>query len=501
MLFLSATGAQPARAQATPAAPSADVKARADRAQAALEAGRYDDAVPLLEQLVRELPGQIGLQLNLGMALTLGGQPARAVAPLQRVVAADPDSLPGNLFLGMALVESEAPGKAVAPLEKVIGLDRDNPYARQTLAQAYAMLEQPDRAVEQYEALRRTQPNDPGLLAAVGQGYEDVARQAFAQLQELDPDSPYVWMLVADVLAVQEKYPQAFDLLRKAEEALPGFPGIHQDIARVYAATDHADWAEAERAKAAASPPDCTRLPVACAYLQGQYRDALSRTRGADGAAALYWRTRAANELASASFAALDQLPPSVERHLVRADIYRGQGQALLSADELRKALALSPGNERIERDLAGALFAARKVDEALPLLEKLVKSAPNNAELGVGYGEMLVQAQRIEEAVPVLEKALAARPDLLIGHSALGRALLARGDAKAAVPHLEQALPTDQDGSLYYQLAQAYQQTAQPDRARAMLTKYQELQRAAAPPPGAGADDAPAAAIRPPAR
>ncbi len=489
----------PAAAASAQQAPPADLQARLTRAQEALQAGRYDEAIPLLEVLARELPAETGIHLNLGMALTLSGHPGKAIAPLQRAVKGDPDLLPASLFLGLAYIESGAPDKAVAPLEKVISLDRDNRYAREALAQAFAMLEQPDRAVEQYEALRRAHPNDPQVLAATGRAYEDVARSAFAALQELDPDSPHVWLLVADVLTVQERYPQAFDLLRKAEAALPGFPGIHESVARVYAASGHDEWAAAERRKAEAAPPDCKTLPVACAYLEGKYADALSRTRGATSAAALYWRARAANDLASQTFAALDRLPPSVERHLVRADIYRGQGEALPAADELRKALALAPGDPRIERDLAGALFAARKTDEALPLLKKLLAATPGDAELAVGYGEMLVQTQQMDEAVPVLTRALESRPDLLPGHSALGRALLAKGDAAAAVAHLEKALPTDGDGSLHYQLAQAYQRTGQADRAKAMLAKYQELQQAAPAPPAEDGSAAPST-IRPPA-
>lgn len=457
-------------------------KAQADKAGAALEAGNFPEAIAILRMLVAELPSDPGLHLNLGMALTMSGQAAQAVPVLERALALQPDMLPGNLFLGLAHLESGSPGRAVTPLEKVVAADADNGYARQALGQAYTMLEQHDRAVEQFEVLRRTQPKDPQVIAALGQGYERVARQAFEQLQELDPDSPHVWLLVADVLRTQEKYPQAFELLRKAQDALPGFPGIHEHIAEIYAATGHADWAATEKARA--EPADCTKLPVACAVLEGEHRDALQRTRGATQAAALYWRARAANELASRTFDALGQLPPSVAGHLVRADIYRAQGQALPAADELRKALALSPGNVEIERDLAGALFAARNTDEALPLLARLVARTPDDPELAVGYGEMLVQTQQIDAAIPILEKALAAKPGLVQGHSALGRALLATGDAAGAAPHLEQALPLDEDGSLHYQLAQAYMRTGQAERAKPLLEKYQELQQAAQPAP-----------------
>lgn len=483
-------------ADARPAAQpvTGEVRTQADKATAALEAGRFAEAIELLEGLVKQMPGDAGLHLNLGMALTMGGQAARAVPVLQRALTLQPGMLPANLFLGLAQLDLGAPDKAVTSLERVVATDPDNAYARQALGQAYSMLDRHDKAVEQFEFLRQAQPANPQVLAALGQGYEQVARDAFASLQQLGPDAPHVWLLVADVLTVQEKYPQALDLLRKAQTALPGFPGIHESVASVYTSTGHADWAAAEMGKAKA--PDCKTLPVACAVLEGRHQDALRRTAGARQAAALYWRAKAANELAAATFESLDGLPPSMERHLVRAGILRDQGQAMAAADELKQALALSPGNPEIERELAGALFAARDADQALPLLEKLAERAPDDLDVAVAYAEVLMQTQRMDTAIPLLKKAVAARPDWPQAHSALGRALMAKGEAQQALPHLEKALGSDQDGSLHYQLAQAYQRIGQTDKAKAMLEKYQAMQAAA--PPEADETAAPTA-ITPP--
>jgi hypothetical protein len=53
-------------------------------------------------------------------------------------------------------------------------------------------------------------------------------------------------------------------------------------------------------------------------------------------------------------------------------------------------------------------------------------------------------------------------------------------GQDAAAVPHLKAALPLDQDGSLHYQLGQAYRSTGQIELAKQTLTTYQQMQRAA---------------------
>ena len=45
-------------------------------------------------------------------------------------------------------------------------------------------------------------------------------------------------------------------------------------------------------------------------------------------------------------------------------------------------------------------------------------------------------------------------------------------------MPHLEAALETDEDGSLHFQLARAYQATGRADEARETRQKFQEIQR-----------------------
>ena len=60
-----------------------------------------------------------------------------------------------------------------------------------------------------------------------------------------------------------------------------------------------------------------------------------------------------------------------------------------------------------------------------------------------------------------------------------LGRAYVEDGQAARAVPHLEAALPTDEDGSLHFQLARAYRETGQAEKATRTLEAFQQLRRA----------------------
>jgi predicted Zn-dependent protease len=479
-----------------PAAGGEDAAGLRAQGEAAMEASRFGEAEAIYQRLTARVPTDAVAHMQLGMARAMGGRTGEAIAPLQEALRLRPDLLPAKLFLGISYLELGRPKDAVAPLRQVVQADKDNANARQALAEALLSLDQFAEASVQLRALATAQPESPQVWAALGRSYEGVARDAFAKLQGLDPDSPYVWLLAADVMTVEEKYAGAFSLVKKAQAALPTLPGVHHTLARLYGASGHADWAAVEQKKAEADKPACATVPVACAYLSADYEDVLTRTATATQPAPLYWRAKAANDLAGNAFDRLEKLPPSVELYVVRAGIARDQNQPLEAAAQLREALKLTPGDPGLERELAGALYAARDFEAALPLLEKLHTMVPDAPDLQVALGEALLQAQQVDRAVELLTRAAAADPSLLPAQAALGRALVQKGDHAAAIPHLEKALAADPDGSVHYQLAQAMQRTGKPDRAKALLAEYQKRSQAAAP---AQATPAEASAITPP--
>ena len=448
-----------------------------------MEASRFDEAEALCRKLLGLTPGDPVAHMQLGMARAMGGRAAEALAPLMEALRRRPDLVPAKLFLGISYLELGRPRDAIAPLRQVVQVDAANTAARQALAEALLATDRHAEASAHLKVLAEVQPESPQVWAALGRSYEGITRAAFAKLQAVDPDSPYVWLLTADVLIVEEKYPAAFSLIRKAQQALPELPGLHQALATVYEASGHADWAAVEAQRARDEKPACTVMPVACAYLGGKLDDVLTRTAKTTPQAALFWRARAANDLAGQAFDTLERLPPSIERHVVRAGIARDQNRPLDAVAELREALKLSPDDPGRERELSVALHAARDYDAALPLLEKLHRLAPADPEVLAALGDTLLQLQQLDRAVPLLKKAVAAMPDNLGTQASLGRALLQSGDAAQAAVHLEKALPGDPDGSTYYQLAQAMQRTGRADRARTLLAEYQKRSQAAAPP------------------
>jgi lipopolysaccharide biosynthesis regulator YciM len=94
--------------------------------------------------------------------------------------------------------------------------------------------------------------------------------------------------------------------------------------------------------------------------------------------------------------------------------------------------------------------------------------------------GDSLLQLAEPEKAVGPLERAVRSDPKHLPARAALGMAYARVGRSADAVPHLEAAIELDDDGSLHYQLARAYQAAGVTDKAKTMTQKYQEIQRRA---------------------
>ncbi|MGH9159065.1 MAG: tetratricopeptide repeat protein [Vicinamibacteraceae bacterium] len=372
-----------------------------------------------------------------------------------------------------------AVGPAIAPADQSPAeASKTSPAALSARADEAMAAGKHAEAAEWFERLTDAAPKSPRAWAGLVRSYDQEGRRSYGELVRVAPKSPYVSLIVADALAAVGKLPEAFALYRKVEAALPKHPGLHEAVADVYDKAGHADWAARERARTAV--PDCARPSAACTFLTGDFRDTLQRTKNAQADEDWYWRVRALNQLATRALAALERLPPSVELHTVRASLAESQNRPQAAVDELRAALELTPGDRTLERRLATALYLAHDHEAMLPITQQLLAKTPDDPELQFLHGSALLEAQQIERAIPPLERAVAADPSLLQARAALGRAFVMQGKMAAAIPHLEAALPSDRDGNLYYQLAQAYQRTGRRDQARAALEKYQALRQRA---------------------
>ncbi len=442
-----------------------------------MAAGQYEQAIPIYQRLVKALPGNSGLLLNLGIAEHMAGRERDAVPHLEAVLKAQPGELPALITLAQARLALNEPRLAIAPLEKVVAADPRNHEARGMLAAALLDAGRFEEAASRYQEVADAAPNDARAWYGLGMSYQGLAGSVFDQLQKIDPTSPYVSALVADTRVQRRQYRSAYFFYNETLKKLPDLHGIHGALAGVYRKTGHLDWADAEDAKEAALPaPDCKAHSAACEFAAGHDVQLVKRTRTGAPAETLFWQSKGANELALQSFFRLGQLPPSVEMHQLKADIARGQGEYLESVKEWRAALELSPGNPRLEHELAVSLFMAADYPAALERAVQLLKADPHSADVNFMAGDSLLRLEQPDKALPYLRAALSSDPSLRAADASLGLALARLGKGAEAVPHLERALELDDDGSLHYQLARAYQAAGAAEKARAVMADYQQI-------------------------
>jgi predicted Zn-dependent protease len=465
---------------------------RSAQGSAAMQAGKYDDASAIYEELVAARPTDPGLLLNLGMAQYLAGRADAAIGPLQKATKLRPSLAPASLFLGASLLDLGRLQEAAAPLQRAVTAMPQNGDAREMLARVKLSLADFPSAATHYRALTTLDAQNPKAWYGLARAYQGIAEQAFTALQQQAPDSPLLELIVAEVAMTGDKFPAALALYRRVLAAGSPVGGLHEAVAELYDRAGKPEWAAAELRKA---PPrtaaECVTKRAECLFLDRKYRDALVAARTVKSPIGLYWTIRAANKLSTESVAKLEALPPSIELHLIRADIAQAQGRPAEAVTAVRSALALAPGNPAIEAALAEALVHANDLGEAIPLLERLARDNPQDGSILLMQGDALLRSQRLDEAIPVLERAVMADASAIAPRASLGRAYVQAGRFEEALPYLEAAAPQDEDGDVHYQLARAYQALRRMDEAKTAMAEYQKRhnQLATQEPAGGAAD------------
>ena len=441
--------------------------------------GHFEEAIPICEQLVKAMPGNPGLVLNLGLAEEMAGHPGKAVPRFEEVLKVEPENTPALTSLATVQLQLNHPQLALPPLKKLLTLEPSNHKARGMLAGALMGVELFDEAAAQYRKLTAEDATDAKAWYGLGTAYESLAAHSFERISQHAPDSPYAAALIAYSRLDRQQYRSAFFFFRLAEEKLPKLRGLHAGLAKVYQETGHAEWAAIEeKEEESLPPPSCSAGPAECYFVQNRYLESAKAAAMDPTAPSLFWGAKAYHQLALEAFARLGGLPESVELHAVKAKILHGHNQDIEAANEWRAALRLAPGTRGLESELATSLFLAHDYKPAMALIEELLPRDGSSPDLNFMMGESLLRTEQPEKAVTYLETALRADSKMLPAHASLGLALAKLDRGGDAIPHIEKALALDDDGSLHYTLARAYQQAGNLQRSRELMEEYQRIQK-----------------------
>jgi arylsulfatase A-like enzyme/cytochrome c-type biogenesis protein CcmH/NrfG len=173
------------------------------RAEMAKEDMRFEEAVPLLEQVITLEPNLPITYLQLGSALSSLKNYEKAVPILRKAVEMRPDLTVPRYQLGSALFETDDFVGAAAEFETAVARSPNWPEAHLSLATAYARADRLKDAIPQYEKVIELRPNHYSAHLLLGRaqalsGNPAAALPNLVKAAELQPKSPEPHRFLAD---------------------------------------------------------------------------------------------------------------------------------------------------------------------------------------------------------------------------------------------------------------------------------------------------------------
>lgn len=289
------------------------------------------------------------------------------------------------------------------------------------------------------EEVRKT-PSSAEAHANLGYLYEahnyrDYAAEAYRRASLLDANNPRWLYLWATTLARMGPSEEILPALKRVLTLSPDYAPAHEALGLQY--LDRGDLESAAQSFQAALSLTANRCE-AYLHLAGVR---LSQRRFAEAVVLVE--------------KAVELPPERPDAYYLLGRAYRGLGRHA----EADAAFARSHGVDSVQlpdpwrapvnqaRATHGALFlkadelmATGRLAEAIVVLEKLHRDAPENVDYISNLATAYLESQRVNDAIPILERGIALRPDFFPLRINMAAAMMAKGNLEKALEHAHEA-------------------------------------------------------------
>ena len=510
-----------------------------------LRSKRFGEALAYFKQAGLAKPGDVQVQLGLGQAYRGSGKPRLASAAYSRAAQLDPGNGNAWYHLGVSYLELvEADARILLTQHRdsayVQALMAETFVEQRALIQAddaykkmlalpkfpsgvharygFVLLNRHDPAGARRELEAELASNPGSLTAKLGmarlhleQGEAAQAAKEIAEIGKIDLGFLRTNVSLFNSGLAQSKRAELQNTLGEGQPSgeLPqnvvalfngsGAGGANDlsadretgaktaagNPARLYAEGSYGECSNVLAPRLERLPVKDLQLLASCAYLTGNYPNALNAAaklaaNTATETEGLYWETKSAQMLATQSLARASTTDPnSPKLHVLLGDIYRQQ-KAFPDAElEYRKALALSPADTGAQFGLSLAMLAEGQNDQAMSLAQAALEKNPDDPELNAVMGEILCANNDFAAAEPFLKKSLNTKPEFVARvHALLGNVYAKTNRTQEAIAELKLGLASDKDGSLHYQIARLYLKVGDRNAANQAFEVSKRIQR-----------------------
>lgn len=282
-----------------------------------MQQGKSDQAIAELNQMQQLKPGLKGLAHELGVAYYKKGDYVQAIAWFKKALQEDTTDNESTQLLGLSYYLSGHPAEAIPLLEKVQAwYPRANVDASYILGQCYIQTKDYPKA-----------------------------RQAFAKMFDLTPDSAASYLLTARMLFRQEFGPVALEYAQKAVALDPKLPQAHFLLGEIHLFQSQVTEATADfQHELAINPAD------AATYYK--LADAYSRIQKLDDAERLLQRSIWLDATATGPY-------------ILMGKVLEKKGEPELALRALQRAAAMDPNNSMTHHLLGQAYRDLGKNEDA----------------------------------------------------------------------------------------------------------------------------------------
>lgn len=391
---------------------------------------------------------------HLGYAYLNAGQYDRAIAIFEEVLGQRPDSADFHRYLGNAYYwQGKATGasggqfldRAIAEYERARQLAPDDNLLLVQLAGAYREAGRDEEALQAYLAAVQAQPCDDEALLLLAIQYEQLGRSADANaawelLTQLNPRWVVAWQAVAAAALQREDYSAAAAAYRAGAAAVAADAPERADLTYGLATVLYymGDYAAAE----AAYRQTLQLRPDDAATLAG-WADSLTKLGRVDEAIAAYQE-------------AVQHEPDSYIYWVSLGALHEGKQawQEALAAYE--RAVTLAPEVAFLHSARGHALQTLGRYEEAIAAYERASQLDPEDATVWEALTFAYAAADRPEDALRAAAEALRLNPTNAAVYLARGDIHRDRGERDEARADYQQALALAGDNAQLKQLAEA---------------------------------------------
>jgi tetratricopeptide (TPR) repeat protein len=214
-------------------------------------------------------------------------------------------------------------------------------------------------------------------------------------------------------------------------------------------------------------------LLATCAFYAGDFKTAVSAAKKLRASPktteeGLYWSILAEQRMALMALAYAGEVEPnSIRLHELLAESYRDREKYAEAEAEYKVALNLNPKEFAALVGAATNYLQEMRIDPAREVIQEALVQRPSDPEANYIMGEVLIAEHMYAEAEPYLRAGLAARAELVPRiHALLGQVYADQGETTQAIDEYIAGLPSDDDGSVHFQLGRLYQKVGEKDLA-----------------------------------